>query len=279
MIERVRSHQQGAFFFGTFLVSWAFWIPSAVLFAGAADPEGLIRSPLFVALQTLGASGPSIVALALTRALDGKAGVRALIRRYRPVRQLGVLYLAAATLAPAIAITSMAINAVVFGDPFVHPNSGLAEMASEMGWLGAVALLPVVLVSQMFSSPLLEEAGWRGFALPRLQARTSALFASLTVGMAWGLWHLPLIIAYGDPFGPYLTGIIAYTVLMTWVFNSGDGNMFSMLLFHASLNLSLNVLLPLQAGWTPALVAWGVAVLVVLLFGHSSLSRHDRYVE
>lgn len=279
MVKWVRSHQPGVFFIGTFLFSWAFWIPSAALFAGAADPERLIRSPLFVALQTLGAAGPSVVALALTRALNSKAGVRALIRRYKPVRQLGVLYFVAATIAPAITVTAMAINALVSGGPLVHPNSGLAEMAGEMGWLGAVALLPVVLVSQVFSSPLLEEAGWRGFALPRLQARTSALFASLAVGLAWGLWHLPLVIAYGDPFGPYLTGIMAYTVLMTWVFNSGDGNMFSMLLFHASLNLSLNVLLPLQAGWTPALLAWGAAIVVVLLFGHRSLSRHDRYVE
>lgn len=37
-----------------------------------------------------------------------------------------------------------------------------------------------------------EEVGRRGFALPRLQARRTALNASLVVGAGWALWHLPL---------------------------------------------------------------------------------------
>lgn len=277
MVEWARSHQATVFFASTFVFSWAFWIPSAVMFASATNPGTLTSSPPFVVLQTLGAAGPSIAALVLTRALHGKEAVRTLIGRFKPLRQTGALYVVAATLTPALAVMAMVINAVVSGGPFVDPNSGLAEMAGEMGWLGAVAVLPVVLASQIFSSPLLEEAGWRGFALPRLQARRSALLASLVLGLAWGLWHLPLVIAYGDPFAPYLAGIMAHTVLMTWVFNSGDGNLFSMLLFHASLNLSLNVLLPLRAGWTPALVALGAAIAVIFLFGHKNLSRHERY--
>lgn len=104
----------------------------------------------------------------------------------------------------------------------MKPESGLAEMAAEMGWLGAVAVLPAVLVSQVFSSPLLEEAGWR-------------------------------------------------------IFNSVDGNLFSMLLFHASLNTSLNVLLPHQTGWTSSFVVCGAALGVVLVLGFKNLSRHQRY--
>lgn len=279
MVEWARSHQTAVFFGLTFIWSWAFWIPSAVMFVGAGNPEALVGSPLFVALQTLGAAGPSVVALTLTRTLLGKEDVRTLIGRFKPVRRMTALYALAATLPVVLTITAMAIRAIGSGGPFVHPSSGLADMSREMGWLGALAVLPVVLASQIFSSPLLEEAGWRGFALPRLQARANALSASLMLGLAWGLWHLPLVIAYGDAFAPYLTGIIAYTILMTWVFNSGHGGMFSMLLFHASLNLSLNVLLPPQAGWAPVLVALGAATAVALLYGYTNLSRHERYAD
>lgn len=96
------SHPLYVFFGLTFLFSWAFWIPSAVLFVDAADADALVTSPLFVALQTLGAAGPSIVALALTRTLEGKAGLRRLAVRFKPARHLAGWYVVAATVAPAI---------------------------------------------------------------------------------------------------------------------------------------------------------------------------------
>ncbi len=277
MSRWARSHQTAAFFVLTFVFTWAFWIPSALMFAGAGDPDSLITSPLFVALQTLGAVGPSIVAIGLTLALFGRQALGALLGRFRPVRRQAGWYVVAAVLAPALTLVAMALDTVVFGEPFVQPESGLAEMAAEMGWVVAVALLPLVLISQLFSSPLLEEAGWRGFALPRMQDRNSAFVASVALGVVWGCWHLPLVIAYGDPFAPYLAGIVAYTILMTWVFNNADGNLFSMIVFHAALNLSLNVLLPLRAGWTPALVAWTAVLVVVLRYGPANLSGRQRY--
>jgi membrane protease YdiL (CAAX protease family) len=36
-----------------------------------------------------------------------------------------------------------------------------------------------------------EELGWRAYALRRLQEHSTALVAGLTVGLLWGLWHVP----------------------------------------------------------------------------------------
>src|SRR4029453_13225798 len=51
-----------------------------------------------------------------------------------------------------------------------------------------------------------EEPGWRGFALPRLEQRYSAIVATLILGLGWGVWHVPLygpagfVVPLGLPF-------------------------------------------------------------------------------
>ena len=51
--------------------------------------------------------------------------------------------------------------------------------------------LPAIFIGRLLIN-VWEEIGWRGFALPRLQARHGVLIASLIIGFFWGLWHLPL---------------------------------------------------------------------------------------
>ena len=68
-----------------------------------------------------------------------------------------------------------------------------------------------------------EELAWRGFALPRLLERYSALVASVMLGLFWGLWHLPLVFTegtalFGQPIWPLLADIVAKSILFTWVF-------------------------------------------------------------
>jgi membrane protease YdiL (CAAX protease family) len=139
---------------------------------------------------------------------------------------------------------------------------------------------------QLFMSPLFEEPGWRGFALPRLQASYGSLKGSLILGIFWAGWHFPLFLipAYGKqvsygagpgfvgiivPFGIFALGIIAATIIITWAFNHTKGSMLLAMLIHASNDsFPLSSLFPQTASGDQRRVAmllgYGVLALVIL---------------
>jgi len=86
-----------------------------------------------------------------------------------------------------------------------------------------LALLPVAMF--LDAGALLEENGWRGFALPALLRTRGPLTASLIVGLAWASWHFPVkfdaFIDYGlwgalAYLGAFTIKIFAISVVMTY---------------------------------------------------------------
>lgn len=174
----------------------------------------------------------------------------------------------------------MLSHLVSLADPHfrVVPQSPLGEMVGEIGVIGVVLVLPVMTVSLMASSQLLEEFGWRGFALPALQERWSALTSSVVLGLAWGVWQSPLFVAYGESVIYSLLLIVPQTVLMTWVVNSASGSMLLAMLFHAGLAVGLTALYAGSQSFVEIVLTWLVTIAVVLRYGPRDLSRAARVV-
>jgi hypothetical protein len=140
-------------------------------------------------------------------------------------------------------------------------------------------------------SALGEEIGWRGYALPRLQSRRTALMASLVLGTLHALWHLPLWLN-GDPdnqlglYPAFVIQVIAVAVIYTWLYNGTKGSLLLAVLFHTALNAPLTLILLPEGPDTVALPFWLLsglwvvaAVIVVAVFGPSQLSRQQRLQE
>ena len=89
-----------------------------------------------------------------------------------------------------------------------------------------------------------EDLGWRGFMLPILQEKYSALVSSVFVGVAWAGWHLPLFLNASTTHGAWplsqqllwVVSILAGSVLWTWMYNSTGGSVLAVAVFHAGIN-------------------------------------------
>ncbi len=125
----------------------------------------------------------------------------------------------------------------------------------------------------------MEELGWRGFAMPRLQKWYSPLVASLIIGAFWALWHLPLYFngqyTSDSNTGPAaVAGILMrfewslpLCVIFTWVYNRSHGSLLIMILFHTVFNWTTAVVpISYRAGAIMFMgTFWVVAIALVLM--------------
>lgn len=226
-------------------------------------------------LQTAGAAVPSLVAIALAGLLYGRQGLRQLFGGFRRWRVGARWYLTAIFLAPLLTVVALGVRALLEGDFAVDPDSSLGTELAAAGLTGLLVSLPVVFVVSLVTSPLLEEPGWRGFALPHLQDRLTALAAGVLLGFLEGLWQLPIALAGREPLLPYFLGVTGAFTVLVWIFNSTGGSLVMALLYHASLNVAAGPLQFDPGDLVAPLLSW-LVVLLVLRYGARDLARQQR---
>jgi len=259
----VRRHPLISFFVLTYVVTWTLWAPLVVF-------RDQIPGPLVFVLIVLGSNVPSVLGVLFVALLRGRSGVRILLGRLLRAR-IGLRWYLAAVALAVPALCAVWISTLLGGPSPV-----------------VVTTISAVVVSFLFSifpgSAVGEELGWRGFALPRLQARHSALAASLIVGAAWGIYHFPLFLL-GSPtrplalFLPFAVGSVIMSIFYTWMYNGTGGSLLIVVLLHATTNLPLTVVYaPLGERVVPvfwlldAMLALTAAVLIART-GAATLSR------
>ncbi|MBP1468296.1 CPBP family intramembrane metalloprotease [Candidatus Chloroploca sp. M-50] len=193
-----------------------------------------------------------------------RRGVRDLLRTLAAWRAPPIWYLVALLLPVIISLLGLALLALL-GQPL--PPWPRTEPMRELLPL----LVTTFVATLLYGGPLGEEAGWRGFALPRLQAHHSPLVASLLLSVVWGLWHVPLHLqgVYHGIFPDGLPGIllrivitIPTTVLFTWFFNRTKGNLWLVVLLHTAVNNTAGFWLPVTVGVYAAMFIMTVTLII-----------------
>jgi membrane protease YdiL (CAAX protease family) len=171
------------------------------------------------------AAGPLIAAVIVTAVVDGRRGLRELGSRMIRWR-VGWQWYAAALLIPL---------AVVLGTGGLNVALGAPDSAIRDLELSALVLAFALRLVIPFFSPLGEEPGWRGFALPRMLADRSPFEATLILGLIVAVWHAPLIFIAEEDLPPiFLLTTVAVTFFYTWLFIHSGGSVFITILAHAT---------------------------------------------
>jgi uncharacterized protein len=209
-------------FFGiAFSLSWLI-VGIIVLLVGRTSLPAMAAVTLFL-------FGPLLAAFGASAYEQGRAGVYQLLAqcgRWRaPLR-----WYAIALAMPALIVGVSALLFVLLGGP-VPPAPPVSI------WLSVPLLLLTFVVLD-----LMEQIGWRGYALPRLQPYVGALPASVMLGVLHARWHLPLYFIPGAGFDTvafpvYVVITTALSVLFTWVYNNTRRSLLLVGLMHAGVNV------------------------------------------
>jgi membrane protease YdiL (CAAX protease family) len=260
------------FFALTYVLSWTVWLPLMFAHLGVLD-LGLPEAAL-TPLALPGVLMPSVAALITASRRPTKDGVRQLLGRLL-IWRIGWWWAPILLMQPLVLVLTVALsNTLGWGEP-IYPT-----YPASFGTL----LIPLAFLLIAATG---EEIGWRGYALPVLQARHSPLLSSAIVGVAAATWHLPYWVLQGT-LGTYGVGyfalnyvfILAITIQITWLYNRTRSSVLVPVVFHVVFNVVNVALLPVTSS-VPAfalltIFEWALALTLIGRLGsqpHASTSR------
>jgi CAAX protease family protein len=214
------------FFLLAYFLGWVAFLPLVLTNIGL----GVIAGNVPVEFIFIGASTPTVAALWTQRLTNRNFRICHLYSSWRRLL-LGIL-------------VGLALMAIAF---VILPGILLVKVSPRALHWSALSTLAVYGVnwSTFLGGPVNEEPGWRGFALPRLEAQFGPVVGSIQLGLLWAGWHLPLFLVRGwvnVPVWAFALILVSVSVLMTWGLNLSGSSIMVPMLMHALLNISSRLL-------------------------------------
>ena len=245
-------------FWIAFLVAW---VISALVFL--AHNTFINRAPLNPVMIVFAIVSVLPVAVVISMVRSRLPAVKDYLSSLVRLRGVWGWSLLALVLTPALVLLSILISSLLGRQPMtIRPFQGFS--------LTLVGLVVIKFLYQFFFfNATGEEAGWRGFALPRMQSRMSPIVACLIINIFWMLWHAFLWKAEGRPvlspgfWGTTYLEDLPATVMISWLYNRSKGSILVAGIAHATANTVFAFSPSLD--WTVFTSTVGAAVLVMIV--------------
>lgn len=248
-------------FWCAFCVTWVVvtvvWLAFLKFINGIQPTAGRVIFSLFIVLPVV-----FVISMAYSHISSMKRYLSSLIR----LRGVGSWALLALVFDPALVLVLIPVNQLL-GRP---PITAYPLPRFELALIGLIAVR--FAYQFLFFNAAGEEVGWRGFAFPRLQARTSPLVASLIVGIFWAPWHFFLWQSEGAPVDTMSfwlnngLAILISSLITGWFYNRSRGSILVAGVIHAAGNTTARVL-PIMEwfGYGYIILLGGVALGMILV--------------
>ena len=235
---------------------WGFWLFPylGTLLTQPTTPTDLVgqASGMLALAIPLGMFAPMIAAL-IMRMFVSKEGLKGSLGLWRSWR-----YYLVALVAPPVFVTVVVL---------IVQALGLGECRwSEVSWLAYLTLMLMTLPNIPFT--LGEEYGWRGYLLPRLLP-LGEIRATLLVGLIWGPWHVPFLLAglnypgvnFWQTVLVFCFTVVVLSFAYTWFYVAASGSVVVVALLHQSFNTFADTF------WQPPLMPEGSQLAASVVSG------------
>lgn len=250
--------------------TWIFWLAAIVLGVSFDSAMGLV-------LLLVGLAVPGVTGILFVYLVYDERGRTDFWNRVIQVRRFGLRWLFVILLVPlGVSVLAGVIDLLLGG---TGPVWG--EGVTEFG-VNPLAIVPALFFATL--PPILEELGWRGYALDRLQLKWSALSASVVLGVVWAIWHLPLFfiegsyqhesVGYGTTeFWLFMAGIVALSPVFTWIFNNTERSILGIIILHGWVNFTAEIIVVPEIIYYPL---WFVLTgVIVAIWGAKTMTEAD----
>lgn len=226
-------------------------------------------------LVLLAAIGPMVMGIAFTYLTRDRAGRQDYWKRVIDFKRVPAKwYLVIFLFVPILNGLAAVLDVLTGGSGATWGEAALNFVTNP------ASIIPSILFASMF--PFIEELGWRGYVLDRLQEKHSALVSSLILGTVWSLWHLPTFfipdsyqasLGIGTPaFWLFMIGIVPLSLLFTWVYNNTSRSTLAVILFHAMVNFTGELIALTERADNFSIALWFVAAIAItLIWGAKTL--------
>lgn len=239
-MSAIRRHPVITFFLLAYALSWG------------ALPWGSFFAP-----------GVLVAAIVVVSLTEGVAGLKAMGARLIRWRVSWIWYALAVAVPLSVKFAALAIN-VGLG----APTPTIAEFGV---WYGLPLAIAINIVNPL-NAQLPEEASYRGWAQPTLQATRTPLAATVLMAIGVTIWHVPLFLMPQFGSSPIeALATISVTFWYAWLFNHASGSALLTLIAHATEGT-----IETSTGWTSTgdavrmtgldTLLWCVVALALLLF-------------